>query len=479
MEKKEGKNPTKQTKPKQKQEKEKTKNNNKVEEKTTIKEKETNEEKAIVKTKNDKKEIKGNYLLGILGGILGGLIGTIPWMLMYIYGNMMLSILAVVIAAGAFYGYKLFNGKVTKVLPAIIMIVSILIVALTTFVFIPAFYLHNEGLMVSFDSMKELYTNGEFFEGISKDAVIAVFFTILGASIITGNIRRKIANGDTEDIDLSNSKEIEKIKKDAIDKIKPIFEKFNSFEKEHGVLKEELNAEVNENIELKVALNQLKSFGIVKKSKGRFYYSKEAEEKQIQPKKKLNSKAVTIIIAVLLVATMFAVIFYNEAKNNETINVADEVVSFDIASNWEKFTSPYDTGWNYYRYINTTPPLNGEEIAEDDYDKYPAYINISYYQVDTEELPDIVAVQNSMKEYITSLENTPETYEEKIEKTDKELEILKLRMIFKRDPEQIEYAYYILNNNTLVCIDGYSFNLKDDKELEKTVEKISNSFEWK
>ena len=38
---------------------------------------------------------------------------------------------------------------------------------------------------------------------------------------------------------------------------------------------------------------------------------------------------------------------------------------------------------------------------------------------------------------------------------------------------------YILNNNTLVCIDGYSFNLKDDKELEKTVEKISNSFEWK
>ena len=106
-------------------------------------------------------------------------------------------------------------------------------------------------------------------------------------------------------------------------------------------------------------------------------------------------------------------------------------------------------------------------------------INVNYYQIDTAELSDISAVQNSMKEYITSLESAPETYEEEITTTAKGLEILKLRMIFKRDPEQIEYAYYILNNDTLTCIDAYSFNLKDDKELKKTVEKISNSFEWK
>ena len=438
--------------------------------------KEKSEAKELIKT-DAKKGKKGSFLLGIIGALLGGIIGAIPWILMYIYGNMMLSILAVVIAAGTFYGYKLFNGKISKVLPIVIMVVSVLVVALATFVFIPMFYLHSEGLAISISSIKSLYMNSEFLNGILKDAGIAVIFTLLGASVIAGNIRRKLANPEV-DIDLSNKEELNKIKNEAIEKVEPIFERFNSFDKEHGISKDELEAEVEEDVKLKVALNQLKSFGIVKRAKGKFYYSKEAEDKQISPKKKVNSKVITIVIAVILILTMCGVIVYNGIKNNKPIEVTDDLVSFKVSSSWEEYTNFYNSGWDYFKYINTTPPTENEVVEDDDYEKYPAYISVGYYDIDKEELPSLEAVQSSMKEYIMSLESTPETYEEEITKTKNNIEVLKLKMIFLREPEQVEYAYYILNDDKLACIDGYSFSLADDNEIKEEVQRIADSFKW-
>ena len=51
------------------------------------------------------------YVMGIFGGILGGLIASIPWILMYVYGNMIVQILSVVIAMGVLKGYQMFHGK--------------------------------------------------------------------------------------------------------------------------------------------------------------------------------------------------------------------------------------------------------------------------------------------------------------------------------------------------------------------------------
>ena len=67
---------------------------------------------------NVKKE--GSYLTGIIGAIIGGAIATIPWVLAYVYGNVMLSLLAVLIGAGEFYGYKIFRGKIDKKLPIVL-----------------------------------------------------------------------------------------------------------------------------------------------------------------------------------------------------------------------------------------------------------------------------------------------------------------------------------------------------------------------
>lgn len=78
-----------------------------------------------------------SYLTGIIGALLGGFIATIPWVLMYVYGGMILSLLAIIIALGALKGYQLFNGKVDNKLPFIIAVISVLAVTVSTFVIIP------------------------------------------------------------------------------------------------------------------------------------------------------------------------------------------------------------------------------------------------------------------------------------------------------------------------------------------------------
>ena len=64
-----------------------------------------------------------NYITGILGALAGGFIASIPWILTYVYANMILSLLAVIIAMGALKGYQMCNGKVNKSLPIIIIII--------------------------------------------------------------------------------------------------------------------------------------------------------------------------------------------------------------------------------------------------------------------------------------------------------------------------------------------------------------------
>lgn len=444
--------------------------------KEEVKKTEINKTKTKQKYKIQETKIENNYILGIIGAILGGLIASIPLILMYVYGNMMLSALAIIIGAGVFYGYKFCGGKITKGLPIIIVVISVLIVAFTTLVSIPVFFIHSEGVNINISTIKYLYEDLNFLEGISTDAITAVIFTIFGSSAIAANIRKKISNGETENIDLSNSDEIEKMKIDSINKIKPIFEKFNALEKDNGILKDELYAEINENIELKTAFNNLRSFGIVKKSKGRFYYSKELEEKQIKAKKKINSKVLTIIIGIIFIATMIGVVTYNQIKNTSPQEVSDGVISFTIDTDWNQGIRYSENEWIYYRYINNTPPE--EEIKDGDYSKYPASIDIMYFENDADAVSDLESVKQIVKESIMAEEVTPETYEENIETLSNGYNVLKVRMVYKVDYESIEYIYYILKDDMIAVIDTYSYNIEDETVLKESINKIAESFKW-
>ena len=75
-------------------------------------------------------EEKNNYLKGFIGGLIGAIIFGIPWVVMYVYGGYILSILALLIGYGAYKFYKLFGGKTTKKTGLIITIISIIVIIL-------------------------------------------------------------------------------------------------------------------------------------------------------------------------------------------------------------------------------------------------------------------------------------------------------------------------------------------------------------
>ena len=55
-----------------------------------------------------------SFALGALGALIGAFVASIPWILMYLYGNMILSALAIIIAIGALKGYQILKGPIDK-----------------------------------------------------------------------------------------------------------------------------------------------------------------------------------------------------------------------------------------------------------------------------------------------------------------------------------------------------------------------------
>lgn len=449
--------------------------NKKVDEKS-LKEKTTNRvenKKEIIKVN------KSNYITGILGAIVGGFIGAVPWILAYIYGNMMIAILAIFIAGGAYYGYKLCKGKVTKKLPIIIMLISIIIVAITSLLIIPIILIHTEGFNVNIETIKYLYQDSEFAAAILKDTIIAVVFTIIGGGVITANIKKELEGG-TIDNKEQNPEELKKLKEQAIEKIKPIFEKYNAISKEHTIEKIELEAELEEKGIDKKLLEILKSVEIVKKEKGRFYYNSENENKEIKPKKQISkSNIIAIIVAIIAVIAAVAIIITGQSKKNSTTEVTDGVIKFDINTTWTEYTNYYASGWNYYKYISNFPIENTNEVDVNniDYSTYPAGLNVSYFQIDTTEYDSIDKISNYMLEYINSAEEKPEV-EQEIIKTKNGYDAVKMKLTYNTEPEQVEYIYYILNNDMVATVDVYSFNLKDERKIERMSQELADSIEF-
>ena len=420
-----------------------------------------------------------NYITGIIGAVIGGFIGAVPWILAYIYGNMMIAILAIFIAGGAYYGYKLCKGKVTKKLPIIIMLISIIIVAITSLLIIPIILIHTEGLNVSVNTIKYLYQNSEFEAEIIKDTIIAVVFTVIGGGVITAKIKQELAEGTINNKE-QTPEELKSLKEQAIEKIKPIFEQYNAISKEHTIDKIELEAELEEKSIDKKLLDILKSVEIVKKEKGKFYYNQENENKEIKPKKQISkSNLIAIVIVIIALIASIAIIVTGQSKKNETKEVTDGVIKFDVNTTWTEYTNYYTSGWNYYKYISNFPIENANEIDVNniDYTTYPAGLNVSYFQVDTSEYDSIEKISNYMTEYINSAEEKPEV-EQEIIKTRNGYDAVKMKLIYNAEPEQVEYIYYILNNDMVATVDVYSFNLKDEREIENVSQQISDSIEW-
>lgn len=136
---------------------------------------------------------QGNLALGIVGACIGGMIATIPWVLCYVYMQMILSILAILVALGAIKGYEIMGGKTTKYTWLVIAIISIICITIATYVAIPMLMLFNEGFGANFDSLGLLYSDQTFMGALLKDYVISFIFTLLGISGVITNLKNKVS----------------------------------------------------------------------------------------------------------------------------------------------------------------------------------------------------------------------------------------------------------------------------------------------
>lgn len=262
------------------------------------------------------------------------------------------------------------------------------------------------------------------------------------------------------------------MKEEAIELIKPVFEKYEATRKEKAMIKEEVIAEIEDKNQANQYFNYLKKIGIIKKSQGKFYYVIENENKEIKRNK--NSKTIWIVLAVLFAFIIICSILLNSKQTTNTVSNTD--VQFIIPSTWNiLYDYEEEYGWDYYRYINTLPDT--EEITTNtiDFEHYPARINVYYTEMAEEYKYSNI---DEMKEEIMNYYETElqvEDYEITESKSKKGYDML---IVISKKDNYYNCAYYLLNEKNIAYITGFSYSIEDETELQKDIKSIANSFEW-
>ena len=261
------------------------------------------------------------YVLGTIGALIGGFIAAIPWILVYVFGNMIWSLLAIFIAVGALKGYQIFKGTINKKLPYIIAIVSLLVIIVTTLVISPMLLLAKEDFIVNFSNLKLLYSDTEFKEAILYDLILSIIFTILGISGVVSNINRALKNGVNGKISVSEimSNNNNVVSNEDLQKVKEIFERFNAVDKEHTIDKNTILQELDELPNGRVLFAQLKLQKIICKSKGKYYFC----EKPLNSKPNKKSTIIWVIVLVIFISAIIAFGNLDDTNTNTTNNVSN------------------------------------------------------------------------------------------------------------------------------------------------------------
>lgn len=268
---------------------------------------------------------KNNYALGIIGALVGAFVGAIPWILAYVYGNIMYGILAILIVVGSYYGYKITKATMDKKLPIILSVCSFISITVTMFIIIPLCLLAREELGVSFANLLELYQYKEFMWAILKDYGIALIFCIAVISGIISNLHRQLKNGvDAQNIKiLSNNSYESMFTSEDIEKAEQIFEKNDAGDKYHTITKdliiEELAKEFGQE-KAEQIFDYLRNLGIVKRKSNKYYFfSKNYDRYNRGAKPKV---AITIVSVVIVIFIMFIVVLIaiQEPDNSNSDN---------------------------------------------------------------------------------------------------------------------------------------------------------------
>ncbi len=239
-----------------------------------------------------------NKLKGILGALIGGIIGVIPWILVYVYGEYMFSLLAIFIGVGASYGYKKLGGVLDKKTPIIVGILSIIVVSLATLLVIPCMLIVKEGYSLNSYTFELLYKNNDFKDAIIHDLFISIVFTIIGIIPVINDLKKEVG------IEVKSETNLKQMQNN-ISRMKEIFKKLNAFGKENAVDYSEVKEYFKDDDEK--TFKQVKNMLIIKKYKGKYYFSEKNEKTPGLGALMLSLKIIVIVTVVMvLIAILFS-----------------------------------------------------------------------------------------------------------------------------------------------------------------------------
>lgn len=288
-------------------------------------------------------EVKNNYVLGALGALVGAFIGAIPWILMYVFGNMMYSLLAILIVLCSFYGYKLTKAKIDKKVPVILSIASFISITVTMFVIIPMCLMAKEGMPISMEDFVTLYQYDEFTSAMIQDYIVALLFCLVVIGGIVYNLNKQIKEGkESKDIKLlSNDVSNEVFSNENIEKVKAVFEKSDAMTKNHTISKELVMEELYKEFDEQKAngiFNYLKAQRIIKKKSRQYYFSEKAQ-KSTWHRYGITSLKTFVIVMVLAIIIAGVIIFVENDTNNDNLNELQDSALTDTTR-----SNVYDVG---------------------------------------------------------------------------------------------------------------------------------------
>ena len=389
--------------------------------------------------------MSNKFLKGIIGSILGAVIFSIPWVLIYVYANYILSILAAIIAYGSLLFYKKFGGEITKKTSVVITISSLLAITIATFVIIPICLIVKEGYGLSFEYYQILFASGKFVSAIIRDYIISVIFTFLGISGVITSI-----NKEAYRINKENQDDNENIAyapfEEQVKYIESIYAKYDAFSKEKAIPSSILLGELNVKNKLKLIKN-MESNGIIVSPFNKSYFDKSAvEDKNIAKKNRRKNILLPtftgIIIGIVALLIIFIAIGFTEEESTTNNNNQEEVIKSQI------FT---------YQNIKITLPNTFKKDEETD--DYISYLNYSYdspvYQIMLQQYDfkntDIQNREEYKNNYLTYLKesfNIKSTKETTVD-SKKGFEI---KMFSLEYPEEYYISYVIFDDDCVYII---------------------------
>ena len=331
---------------------------------------ENQSETSLVECKSKKKR-KGSYIAGTFGAIFGGCVAAIAWILIYCFSNnMVVPVFGTLIPFGAYLGYKIFKGRVGKIFPIIIAIISILIILLTTIIICPGILVIKSGYPLSLENIMYLYTDtrAEIRKVITEDTIAGLAFTIIGIiSTIIFLIRKQLKALITEQerkLIIEKAKEQLKVKSKTV---KAVCVTLNCMKSENAKAKKLILKELKNtyNLKRKKAKQYFilcKLAQILRKNKGKYYYDENDELNKIENAVKINSKyksrkKIKISLILISILSIIAVVvagiiwyesqFYIIPNTNIKLKIIDTQDLFgtpeEIMSEFgEKFSEYYD-----------------------------------------------------------------------------------------------------------------------------------------